>query len=302
MPLNPNQVALAYQLILDRRGSEKEVANQAKNHETLSSVRRAFMGSDEFRRRYAVMLAEQDAQIKPALIHLHLPKTAGTSLAKALSAEPSLQPNRIVHDGTLDELKALPRPVRRNLRYIRGHLSMGAGEAYGLPYRYLCALRRPGPRIFSFYQFIKRTRTHPSYEILNEQDMSFGDYLDYSTRTPNHRLEIDNGQMRRLSGHFNAASFGTEASLLRLALHNITAPNMIMGVVEKIELLLETLVEEGFLASPNIGRANTSPNSDKYDSAISSLSTQQREIFERYIVWDNILYDTCEALIAPQTI
>jgi hypothetical protein len=299
MSLTSTEIDLAYRLILEREPSETEVAHVAAQYDDLMTLRRAFLNSEEFGRKYNRMRATADAQMPPVLVHLHLPKTAGTSLAEALSAEPALQPNAMYHDDNLDELRALPRPERRKLRYVRGHLSMGAGEALGVPYRYLCMLRRPGPRIFSFYQFVRRTRTHPAHALLNEQNMSFGDYLEYSVGAVNHRLELDNGQMRRLSGEFRHASLGQETRLLRLALHKVLAPDVILGMVERIDQLIERLVAEGYLSSTDVKRVNISPNPDLYESAVASLTDDQRLIFDSYIGWDSYFYDVCEALLFP---
>ncbi|MCR8550878.1 hypothetical protein M4578_23885 [Salipiger sp. P9] len=298
--LTKDEIVQAYRLLLARVPSDAELARMQERKHSYNSLRQSILSSEEFARKYERMQKTAAERQTPTLIHLHIPKTAGTSLARALKDEPLLLPARLVNDASLEELRALPRVQRQQLRYIHGHLSMGAGEALGTPYRYLSVIRRPGPRIFSFYQYICRTKTHPTHELLTERGMSFGEYLDYSTTEMPHRLELDNGQIRRLSGSFTHKGLGQERQILKTALYNALAPNMIFGFVEHFGALLGSLVAEGYLSSADIPKRNVSPNSDLYDSAIAALTPGQKDIFDRYIAWDTYFYDVCEALLLPQ--
>lgn len=298
--LPETEISQAYRLLLDRAPSTEEVASMGRQHTELQSLRTALLGSDEFAKKYAKLREQSEARRRPALVHLHVPKTAGTTLARALAKEPELQPELVIHDDTLADLRKMPRHRRLGLRYVHGHLSMGAGEALGAPYRYLCVIRRPGPRIFSFYQFIRRSRKHPAHELLTEKDMSFGDYLEYSVETMAHRLELDNGQIRRLAGEFRRPSLGQETRLLKTALHHALSPTMLFGFVEHLDSLLQTLADEGYLSGTGIEALNTSPNSDLYDSSVDALSPDQKRIFDSYTAWDSYFYDVSRALLLPE--
>lgn len=301
MNLSEDDISLAYKLILGREASAAEVTHAAKHHTDLPSLRSTFISSEEFTAQYRRMQLQIEAQAKPTLIHLHIPKTAGTSLAEALSAQPSLQPNMTVHDETIGTLTALPRQKRRQLRYIRGHLSMGTGAVFDLPYRYMCLIRKPGPRIFSFFQFIQRTVSHPSHAEIVEKQMSFGDYLEFSIDAVPHRVELDNGQVRHLSGKFNAHSLGQEQSLVSDALCTALSSQTLFGFVEHFDAFAQRLRQEGYLPEDAvIAKANVSPNSEDYQSAIDGLTERQKELFELYTKWDSYLYDVCETLLLPR--
>lgn len=299
MSVTETEIELAYRLLLGRKPSTEEVTARVGQHENVDDLRRTFLNSAEFEKKYDQLRTRADAQHPPTLVHLHIPKTAGTTLAEALSTMPAMQPFKIVHDDTLDELRAMPKGQRRALRYVRGHLSMGAGEALGTPYRYLSLIRRPGPRIFSFYQFIRRTRTHPTHALLTEQDMSFGDYLEYSLTSMPHRLELDNGQIRRLAGRFNPASLGQEQALLKASLHNALAPDMLFGFVEHFDAYIQMLVDEGYLPAAEVEKRNVSPNSNLYDESVAALTEKQRLIFDGYTAWDTYFYDVCAGILLP---
>ena len=129
--------------------------------------------------------------------------------------------------------------------------------------------------------------------------MGFGDFLDFAMTSSHHRLELDNRQMRRLSGTFTAKTFGQEGELLRTALHHALAPHMILGFVEHLDVLIAHLRGEGYLSRDTVETFNVSPNSEQYDVAIEALTPSQTEIFESFTVWDQYLYDVCYALLAP---
>jgi len=300
MSLTPNDAKLAYELIMGRTPSDEEVNALTESHPDVASVRASFLGSDEFTRKYKRFYDQLIGVDNPALVHLHIPKTAGTTMAEALSAVPRLQPNITVHDHNLDELRNMPRGQRRALRYVRGHLSLGAGQALGSAYRYMCLIRRPGPRIFSFYQFIMRTRTHPDFATFTERKLSFGDYLEYSVDAVPHRLEIDNGQIRHLAGQFNHTSIGQEAQLLRTALHTALDPDMLFGFVEHTQAFVALLKSEGYLpGDADVPAVNVSPNSDLYQAAVDTLTPAQQEIFSAYTAWDAYFYDVCHGVLNP---
>lgn len=301
MTIPVKNAAVAFEALMGRAPTDAEAERFSQQFDDVASMRQGLINSPEFTRSYTKMIERRDARMTPALIHLHIPKTAGTTLAQALLAEPNLKPEMLVHDGEREKLRTLPLAKRRRLRLIRGHMSIGIGDDFGLPFRYLCALRRPGPRIFSFYQFVKRNRKHPSYAILNEADMSFGDYLEFSVDNVAHRLELDNGQVRRLSGEMVKTSIGDERRLLKKAIHEAFSDKMILGFVEHFDDLVERLMEEGFLSQEPPEKFNVSPNSDAFDESIASLTKAQRAIYDSYIGWDQYLYEICHSTMVRST-
>lgn len=299
MSLTETEVKLAYQLLLNRIPTGPEVENMIQNHDSLLSLRTAFMNSDEFDKKY-LLHTQKATSGAPTLLHLHIPCTAGTTLSEALLENPKMQPSRVCHDLDLEPIRNLARPKRRELRYLRGHLAMGIGDVLRTPYINVCLIRKPGPRLFSVYQAIRRTQDHPAHKTLIEKSMSFGDYLEYSVNEVPHRIELDNGQVRRLSGHFTEESIGHEQLLLQLALTHSLSPQNLIGFVEHFDHFANRLVEEGFLPEANLEKFNVSPEAGLYDETIAKLTKSQREIFDSYIAWDQYLYTVCETLMAPK--
>ena len=83
-----------------------------------------------------------------ALIFLHIPKTAGTTLNRIIEWQYSLLaifrmgPDRI--RATPERLKRLPEERRRRLRVVSGHLFYGIHDATAGRYLYHNALRTGG--------------------------------------------------------------------------------------------------------------------------------------------------------------
>ena len=98
------------------------------------------------------------------LIHTHVPKTAGSTLAHALSA---------IVGGTqaMDlRLKRALRPRqmtdedKRELRMISGHFVYGMHERFPQKPLYLAAVRDPIERAVSYFRFVIGTPTHPNHD------------------------------------------------------------------------------------------------------------------------------------------
>ena len=228
------------------------------------------------------------------LIHLHVPKSAGTSLRGALAA--NFGPGEKIairpadFDATIDRMTAVQRA---GLRMIFGHLPHGVGARLDQPVIYLCVLRQPGPRLLSFYRYIRRQADHPLHRLLNERDMSFGEYLTFCLDHPTMRLEVDNGQMRRLAGRLAQDSLGHEHDIFRLALEHAFAPDMVLGLTERFTAFLDNLVAMGLIRSHSEARENAAPETASFEEARAALTPEQAAILSRFTEWDQKLYDIC---------
>jgi hypothetical protein len=298
MSVTAFDVEMAYRLFLDRTASEAEIANMAKSTESIASLRTSFILSEEFAAKERILKEANSAKRPPTVIYLHIPKTAGTTLGEALAAEPKLQPGAIVHSD-LSVYRSLPLMQRRRLRLLRGHMNMGLGDLIDAPHRYICVIRRPGPRIYSFYRYVSRTKDHPHYKEVGESNLSFGEYLEFSQENLHHRVEIENGQVRRLSGQLLDPRVGVAHDYIRSALYNALRPNMTLGYAEHMDSLIQKLNAEGLLTNPVITSKNVAPTGTSYEEAVAALTDAQRKIFDAYTAWDNYFYDLCIALMPP---
>ncbi len=90
-----------------------------------------------------------------ALIFLHIPKTAGTTLNRIIEWQYNplsiftMDPYRI--RATPERLKQLPEARRRRLRMVRGHFYYGVHEYLPQGSTYITMLREPVARFLSSY-------------------------------------------------------------------------------------------------------------------------------------------------------
>jgi len=295
MPLSASDVATAYRLILERTPAPEEAASVAAQYEKLGTLRQDLLNSEEFQRKYTQIQGSFLKQIKPVLIHLQIPEAVDPELFTQLYAAEALQPATSADNDSFAALCTAPRPERRKLRYVFGDLAAGAGQDLGLPHIYLCTIAPPGPRIYRIY------RAACSGD--EGTDMSFGTYLEYSLDSPPHRLELDNGQIRRLAGATTLDSLGREKELLANALHAALAPEMLLGFWGVGMALAPQLAQRGFpledTAPPSAPPSTPDSTDADYTAALAALDKTARTIFDSYTAWDSYFYDVCSALLSP---
>jgi hypothetical protein len=124
-----------------------------------------------------------------ALIFLHVPKTAGTTLNRIIEwqYDPRLiftiDPHRI--RATAERFKTLPEERRRRLRCVRGHLTYGVHEYLPQGATYITMLRDPIARFFSTYYFILRRPLHPLHRKLKSKGVGIEDFLRLTAQRQN---------------------------------------------------------------------------------------------------------------------
>lgn len=146
-----------------------------------------------------------DDSISPMLIHLHIPKNAGTSLGRAVKWRLLMRPpwNLPRHASVLgfyfvpgferraDHLLAQPASVRRRVKYFEAHCGWGADERLGVEAKVFTWLREPVDRTLSVY-YHQREQGHIP------DDLPIESWIDAPPPTP--IWPVDEGQVRYLAG------------------------------------------------------------------------------------------------------
>jgi hypothetical protein len=167
---------------------------------------------------------------REALIFLHIPKTAWTTLNRIIEWQYSpfaiftMDPYRI--RATPQRLKRLPERRRRQLRVVRGHLFYGIHEFLPQGATYITMLRDPVARFLSSYYFILRRPLHPLHRKLKRERLGIEDYL----RLIPHRHNL---QCRLIAGVEDTAITGER--LLDMAKENLTKSFSVVGICESFE-------------------------------------------------------------------
>lgn len=167
---------------------------------------------------------------REALVFLHIPKTAGTTLNRIIEWQYSpfaiftIDPYRI--RATAERLKRLSEARRRRLRVVRGHLLYGIHEFLPQGATYVTMLREPVARVLSAYYFVLRRPLNPLHRKLKRQALSVEDCL---------RLfpQRQNLQCRFIAGVGDTAA--DDERLLDVAKENLRKSFRVVGISERFE-------------------------------------------------------------------
>lgn len=295
MSVSEDDIRAAYRMFLGREASGDEIARMAQNVKSLAALREIFFDSPEFQAQ--IGLNRRNAGTEPeAVVHIHVPKTAGTSLNEILRRdhEPDAVLQIAVHQ--MNQLLSRDQAGRRQVKVLMGHLQYGAARHLPQNSVYVAVLREPGPRIFSFYRFIMRSVTHPMHQEMKDRKTTFGGFLRRTLDKPGLRLEIDNGQTRRLAGQMLVPHVDYRA-MFATAIRNMAMPDMIIGTTERFEALLYTLYARGLIKSGDNLYENVDKSAASYEAALEELDATERSLLDSYCYWDRLLHEAASLLV-----
>jgi hypothetical protein len=172
------------------------------------------------------------------LIFLHIPKAAGSTLHPVLERHYSKRACQTISlPEQLEAFKQLPEAERRRIRLLKGHMPFGMHSYLAGNSRYITLLRHPAERIVSHYYYVKRNPDHYLHHHLSS-GMSLADFASAGLSG-----ELDNGQVRLLSGHDQDIPCGAcTRDLLDTAKQNIEDNFAVAGLTERFD---ESLVLMG---------------------------------------------------------
>ena len=114
----------------------------------------------------------------PILIHVHIPKTAGTTintlLAAALSEAKQLYCSLHKDPGVL---AAASQFERDEIGFVFGHHPYGLHRLFTRPVCYLACLREPRQRILSLYRYLLAHEDHPLFGAVRRNSHDFSSFL-----------------------------------------------------------------------------------------------------------------------------
>jgi hypothetical protein len=173
-----------------------------------------------------------------ALIFLHVPKTAGTTLNRIIEWQYSplaiftMDPYRI--RATPERLRSLSEQRRRRLQVVRGHLYYGVHEFLPQGATYMTMLREPVARFFSSFYFIQRRPLHPMHRKVKTERIGVEDFI----RLTPHRQNL---QCSLIAGIKNDGTCNERT--LDLAKENLLKSFSAIGISERFEESLVLFAE-----------------------------------------------------------
>lgn len=181
------------------------------------------------------------------LIFLHIPKAAGSTLHPVLERHYSKRAYRtITVPEQLEAFKQLPQTERGRIRLLKGHMPFGMHAWLEGRSRYVTLLRHPAERVVSHYYYVKRRPGHYLHHHL-AAGMDLAEFASAGLSG-----ELDNGQVRLLSGHDQDIPCGhCTRDLLDTAQRNIEQHFAVAGLTERFdESLVLMAIELGWNWTP----------------------------------------------------
>lgn len=190
------------------------------------------------------------------LLHLHIPKSAGSSVGRVLLARfPGRVMNGAVH--AMQERLANLSVEEADAKFdvISGHLPWGLHENFSRDYLYLSTIRDPVARICSYFNFIHSGRGHPLKSYLDRRLKSLNDIKDAHFEQPGIKREWSNYLRRTYVGADDVPIDETMRHIWR----HVRSGRFVVGDVSSITSFLQ---DSGLLAGP-LSRANATPEKPK---------------------------------------
>ncbi|MCA1705039.1 MAG: sulfotransferase family 2 domain-containing protein, partial [Actinobacteria bacterium] len=216
------------------------------------------------------------------IIFLHIGACGGSTLHPVL--ERKYPPGKVF---TIDWRKPvsafteLPASARQNVALLKGHLTYGIHEYVRQPATYFTFMRDPVQRIISHYYFVVRSPLHRYHDTVVTNGMSLHDYVKSGLT-----VEVDNWQVRALSGNVDCPFGSVDETLLDRARANISSQFAVVGLTERYDESL-VLLRRAFGWSPLwYTKENVGINRPRSDEIPESVLANIRDSNS----WDVALY------------
>lgn len=166
---------------------------------------------------------------REAVIFLHLPKTAGTTLNRLIEWEYSLSEmysiDPVLFKWSARHLRKLSPDRLQKTRMFKGHMTFGLHEALPQSATYITVLREPVDRVISAFYFMRSYKLHPLYWKLRREAWTLEDFVRRSQR--------DNVQSKIVAGADYEAPCTRE--IADRAQYNLRHHFAVVGLSERFE-------------------------------------------------------------------
>ncbi len=199
---------------------------------------------------------------QPVLLYIHIPKAGGTTLADLiydqlrasapdgcqteengwLNAKVFYYPSGYVRGPSPQDMDRIRHVLpRQDLKAVVGHFLFGIHEYLTRPSSYVTMLRHPVQRVLSLYHFEKLVEENwgDHQGIKMPADTTLEAFLE---KPP--FKELDNGQVRRISGQWPELG-GCTRAMLEQAKDNLSKYFAVVGVTEHFDATL-LLLKDAF--------------------------------------------------------
>lgn len=169
------------------------------------------------------------AAVAEAVIFLHVPKTAGTTLNRLIEWEYPLSEmysvDPVLFEWSAAHLRKLPQRRLKRTRMFKGHMLFGLHEVLPQPATYITVLREPVDRVISAFYFMRNYKLHPLYWKFRRENWTLEDFVRRSPR--------ENVQCKIIAGAEYEAP--CTAEIAQRAKDNLLRYFSVVGLSERFE-------------------------------------------------------------------
>jgi hypothetical protein len=187
----------------------------------------------------------EDEVREKALIFVHVPRTAGTTLSMTIERQFSAEAvfpgtlsvrrtrrtlrvllgKRYTVDQIMREFRNLSKDQKRKIEYLHGHVSFGVHTGLLRPSVYVTMLRDPVDRVVSLYYFLRRRPDIVYYDQIRTMSLK-----DLFSDTGPHSV-VRNAQVRQISGADIDAPLSVDT--LEIAKEHLREHFVMVGLTER---------------------------------------------------------------------
>jgi len=194
-----------------------------------------------------------------AVIFLHVPKTAGSTLRRILQRQFEPSATHRLYGNHPEELfaqfRTLPESARLRIRLLLGHFGFGMHRHLASPFTYVAVTRQPVERVISDYEYIRNNAGHVFHRRMIEANLGLREFVECGEWTFN-----DNAMVRMFAGMLDAPVGSLDERALERAKSNIRDHFGLVGLTERFDETLVLLARRFGWRSVYYERENVSAN------------------------------------------
>jgi len=218
--------------------------------------------------------------MKDLFIHLHIPKTGGTTLRDIIQRQ--YRSEKILMIPKLEEseniLKEVSTSQINQLKLIQGHLKYGIHNHFHRRAKYFAIIRDPINRVLSTYYYVLSQKNNPQNLSTSNNQMTIYDFVQSGVNP-----FLINGQTKLISGKTGNIDNPIIESeeLFSLAKENIENDFLFLGITEMFDetiLILKNMLGWHMPYYSIANRTKKKPNYDAVNPTIISFIKEHNQL------------------------
>ena len=218
--------------------------------------------------------------MKDLFIHLHIPKTGGTTLRDIIQRQ--YRSEKILMIPKLEESENIIKEVSTSqinqLKLIQGHLKYGIHNHFHRRAKYFAIIRDPINRVLSTYYYVLSQKNNPQNLSTSNNQMTIYDFVQSGVNP-----FLINGQTQLISGKTGNIDNPIIKSeeLFSLAKENIANDFLFLGITEMFDetiLILKNMLGWHMPYYSIANRTKKKPNYDAVNPTIISFIKEHNQL------------------------